>query len=98
MDKLQSGIRITVRAVIIQNGMKRMYVDQENIFYYITGMNENYEQPALPAGSEEDILKGMYLFQKGAESDAPRVQLLGSGTIFPLLHKLIACNAEAQQM
>ncbi|MCK4840593.1 MAG: pyruvate dehydrogenase (acetyl-transferring), homodimeric type [Methylococcales bacterium] len=69
-------------AVIIQDGMNRMYVEQENIFYYITVMNENYEQPALPNGSSENILKGMYLFQKGAESDAPRVQLLGSGTIF----------------
>ncbi|MFK5948146.1 MAG: pyruvate dehydrogenase (acetyl-transferring), homodimeric type [Methylococcales bacterium] len=69
-------------AVIIQDGMKRMYVDQENIFYYITVMNENYEQPALPAGTEEDILKGMYLFQKGKENKNPRVQLIGSGTIF----------------
>ena len=69
-------------AVIIQDGMKRMYVDQENIFYYITVMNENYEQPALPAGTEEDILKGMYKFQAGADNDSPRVQLIGSGTIF----------------
>ncbi len=69
-------------AVIIQDGMRRMYVDQENIFYYVTVMNENYEQPALPNGSEEDILKGMYLFQKGAKNKSPRVQLLGSGTIF----------------
>ncbi len=69
-------------AVIIQDGMKRMYVDQENIFYYITVMNENYEQPALPAGTEEDILKGMYLFQKGKENKNPCVQLIGSGTIF----------------
>jgi len=69
-------------AVIIQDGMKRMYAEQENVFYYITVMNENYAQPALPQGSEADILKGMYLFQKGEENDAPRVQLLGSGTIF----------------
>ncbi len=69
-------------AVIIQDGMKRMYVDQENIFYYITLMNENYEQPALPKGSEEDILKGMYLFQKGKKTKGARVQLIGSGTIF----------------
>jgi pyruvate dehydrogenase E1 component len=69
-------------AVIIQDGMKRMYVERENIFYYVTVMNENYEQPALPNGAEEDILKGMYLFQEGAKSKSPRVQLLGSGTIF----------------
>ena len=69
-------------AVIIQDGMKRMYAEQENVFYYITVMNENYAQPALPQGSEADILKGMYLFQKGEENDSPRVQLLGSGTIF----------------
>ncbi len=69
-------------AVIIQDGMKRMYVEQENIFYYITLMNENYEQPALPNGAEEAILKGMYLFQKGVENEGARVQLIGSGTIF----------------
>jgi len=69
-------------AVIIQDGMRRMYSEQENIFYYITVMNENYEQPALPAGTEEDILKGMYRFQKGDDNDCPRVQLMGSGTIF----------------
>ncbi len=69
-------------AVIIQDGMKRMYVDRENVFYYITVMNENYGQPALPKGTEEDILKGMYLFQKGKNNKSPRVQLLGSGTIF----------------
>ena len=69
-------------AVIIQDGMKRMYVEQENIFYYITVMNESYAQPALPKGVEEDILRGMYLFQKGKKNNSPRVQLIGSGTIF----------------
>ena len=69
-------------AVIIQDGMNRMYVEQENVFYYITVMNENYEQPALPQGAEEDILKGMYLFKKGQDNDSARVQLIGSGTIF----------------
>lgn len=69
-------------AVIIQDGMRRMYSEQENIFYYITVMNENYAQPALPQGAEEDILKGMYLFQKGEENGSHRVQLIGSGTIF----------------
>ena len=69
-------------AVIIQDGLQRMYVNQEDIFYYITVMNENYEHPALPNGAEADILKGMYLFKKGNENQFPRVQLLGSGTIF----------------
>ena len=68
-------------AIIIQDGMKRMYVEQENIFYYITVMNENYEQPALQKGTEENILKGMYLFQEGKKNKEPRVQLLGSGVI-----------------
>ncbi len=69
-------------AVIIQDGLRRMYVDQEDVFYYITLMNENYQHPALPKGKEQEILKGMYSFQKGSRSKAPRVQLLGSGVIF----------------
>jgi pyruvate dehydrogenase E1 component len=68
--------------VIIQDGLQRMYVNQEDIFYYITVMNENYEHPAMPENSAADILKGMYLFKKGNENKFPRVQLLGSGTIF----------------
>ncbi len=69
-------------AVIIQDGLQRMYVNQEDIFYYITVMNENYEHPPMPENSAADILKGMYLFKKGNENQFPRVQLLGSGTIF----------------
>ncbi|TAL46331.1 MAG: pyruvate dehydrogenase (acetyl-transferring), homodimeric type, partial [Methylovulum sp.] len=69
-------------AVIIQDGLRRMYVEQQDIFYYITVMNENYVHPALPKGVEQDILKGMYCFRRTPESEAPRVQLLGSGTIF----------------
>lgn len=69
-------------AVIIQDGLQRMYADQEDIFYYITVMNENYEHPAMPKDCEADILKGMYLFKKGNENQFPRVQLLGSGVIF----------------
>ncbi|HEY8095416.1 MAG TPA: pyruvate dehydrogenase (acetyl-transferring), homodimeric type [Methylobacter sp.] len=69
-------------AVIIQDGLRRMYVEQEDVFYYITVMNENYVHPAMPKGVELDILKGMYSFKKGAKKKAPRVQLLGSGTIF----------------
>jgi pyruvate dehydrogenase E1 component len=69
-------------AVIIQNGLRRMYSDQEDVFYYITVMNENYTHPAMPAGAEPAILKGMYLFSEGTgDNKAPRVQLLGSGTI-----------------
>ena len=69
-------------AVIAQDGMRRMFAEQEDVFYYLTVMNENYEHPEMPVGAEADIIKGMYSFRKGAESAAPRVQLLGSGTIF----------------
>jgi pyruvate dehydrogenase E1 component len=69
-------------AVIVQDGLRRMVAGQEDVFYYLTVMNENYEHPALPQGAEQDIIKGMYLFRKGANSNGPRVQLLGSGTIF----------------
>ncbi|MEI7795864.1 MAG: pyruvate dehydrogenase (acetyl-transferring), homodimeric type [Methylococcaceae bacterium] len=69
-------------AVIIQDGMRRMYVEQEDIFYYITVMNENYTHPAMPKGIEPAILKGMYCFKEGAQNDKPRVHLLGSGSIF----------------
>jgi len=67
-------------AVIIHDGMRRMYVNQENIFYYITVMNENYAQPALPKGVEEGILKGAYRLQSGGRGKV-RATLLGSGTI-----------------
>ncbi|KHK56633.1 pyruvate dehydrogenase [Ralstonia sp. A12] len=70
-------------AVVMQDGLRRMYVEQEDVYYYLTVMNENYEHPEMPAGVEGDIIKGMYQFKKGVEnSNAPRVQLLGSGTIF----------------
>ena len=69
-------------AVIIQDGMRRMYQEQEDVYYYITVMNENYEHPALPEGMEQGILKGMYLLREGkTNKNAPKVQLLGSGTI-----------------
>lgn len=68
-------------AVIIQHGLKRMYEQQENVFYYITVMNENYHHPALPKGVEEGIVKGMYLLQKSKKPSKKHVQLLGSGTI-----------------
>jgi pyruvate dehydrogenase E1 component len=66
--------------VIVQDGMRRMYQEQENIFYYISVMNENYLQPAMPEGVEEGIRRGLYLFQQGGKRKK-RVQLLGSGTI-----------------
>ena len=70
-------------AVIIQDGMRRMMTDQEDVYYYITLMNENYAHPAMPKGSEQDILKGMYRLTSVGDSKAKqRVQLLGSGTIF----------------
>ncbi|MDN4056240.1 pyruvate dehydrogenase (acetyl-transferring), homodimeric type [Massilia sp. YIM B02763] len=68
-------------AVIIQDGLHRMVEKQEDVFYYITIMNENYEQPGLKEGQQEGILKGMYLLQEGDKSAANRVQLMGSGTI-----------------
>ncbi|SFL06812.1 pyruvate dehydrogenase E1 component [Nitrosomonas aestuarii] len=69
-------------AVIIQDGLRRMYQDQQDVFYYITVMNENYPHPEMPKGVEQHILKGMYLYSEvGKRSKGPRVQLLGSGTI-----------------
>jgi pyruvate dehydrogenase E1 component len=68
-------------AVIVQDGLRRMVQEQEDVFYYITVMNENYPHPAMPEGAEEGIRKGMYLFREGAKTEGPRVQLLGSGTI-----------------
>jgi pyruvate dehydrogenase E1 component len=67
-------------AVIIQDGLKRMYQDKEKVFYYITMGNENYHQPAMPDGVEEGIRRGMYLYQKGGQGKT-RVQLMGSGVI-----------------
>ena len=68
-------------AVIIRDGLRRMVQEQQNIFYYITLMNENYHQPALPDGVEAGILRGMYLLDEGGGSGDRRVQLLGSGAI-----------------
>ncbi|MDR2011933.1 MAG: pyruvate dehydrogenase (acetyl-transferring), homodimeric type, partial [Rhodanobacter sp.] len=70
-------------AVIMQDGMRRMLQEQEDVYYYITLMNENYPHPDMPQGVEEDIIKGMYLFKDGGKpkKNQARVQLLGSGTI-----------------
>jgi pyruvate dehydrogenase E1 component len=67
-------------AVIVQDGLRRMYQEQENVFYYITCMNENYPHPAMPAGAAQGILNGMYLLQTGGRGKV-RVTLFGSGTI-----------------
>ncbi|MCK9201861.1 MAG: pyruvate dehydrogenase (acetyl-transferring), homodimeric type [Gallionella sp.] len=72
-------------AVIVREGMRRMYVEQEDVFYYLTVMNENYAHPAMPKGAEDGIVKGLYLFSEAKREKGngkrPVVQLLGSGTI-----------------
>ena len=68
-------------AVIIHDGLRRMVTNQEDVYYYITLMNENYEHPALPEGVEKGILKGMYPFRDSKAKSKARVQMLGSGTI-----------------
>lgn len=68
-------------AVIIHDGLRRMVTNQEDVFYYITVMNENYAHPGLVAGQEEGIIKGLYSFKKSEAQTKHRVQLLGSGTI-----------------
>ncbi len=85
--------------VIMQHGLQRMVEKQENVFYYLTLLNENYPMPGLQPGTEQQIIKGMYLFKEGAgagsrASAAPRVQLLGSGTI---LRESIAAQQLLQQ-
>ncbi|MEE8118794.1 MAG: pyruvate dehydrogenase (acetyl-transferring), homodimeric type, partial [Gammaproteobacteria bacterium] len=67
-------------AVIVHHGLQHMYVERDNVFYYLTLMNENYAHPAKPEGVDENILKGMYLLRQGSKRKL-RVQLLGSGTI-----------------
>ena len=70
-------------AVIVRDGINRMYGEkQENIFYYLTTLNENYKQPAMPEGSEEGILKGIYKFKSTEAKENHKVKLLGSGSIF----------------
>jgi len=67
-------------AVIVQEGMRRMVQNQEDVYYYITLMNENYSHPEMPKGAEAGILKGMYAFSK-SKAKGPKVQLMGSGVI-----------------
>ncbi len=68
-------------AVIIQEGLRRMLRDQEDVFYYLTLMNENYVHPPMPDGATDGILRGIYLLREAPNPTGPRVQLLGSGTI-----------------
>jgi pyruvate dehydrogenase E1 component len=68
-------------AVIIEDGMKRMYLDKEDIFYYITLHNENYAMPAMPEGCQEGILRGLYKFKKGDSAKKIKAQIFGSGSI-----------------
>ena len=79
--------------VILHHGLKRMVENQENVFFYLTLLNENYAMPGLSQGTEEQILKGMYLLQEGG-AGVPRVNLLGSGTI---LRESIAAKALLEQ-
>jgi pyruvate dehydrogenase E1 component len=68
-------------ATIVQHGLKRMYHDQEDVFFYLTLMNENYSHPDMPAGVEEDIIKGLYRFKDVKRPGKKHVTLMGSGTI-----------------
>lgn len=76
-------------AVIVQDGLRRMYQEQEDVYYYITVMNENYTHPGMPSSAEQDILKGMYLFKEGKDTAGLCVQLLGAGVI---LREVIAAG------
>jgi pyruvate dehydrogenase E1 component len=68
-------------AVIVQDGLRRMFVEQEPVFYYLTVMNENYQHPAMPEDAEHGILKGMYLLQTLGANEGAQVRLIGAGTI-----------------
>jgi pyruvate dehydrogenase E1 component len=76
-------------AVIIQDGLRRMVAEQEDVFFYITLLNENYRHPPMPDGAQEGILRGMYPLKSSSLQDGPRVQLLGSGSI---LNEVLAAS------
>jgi pyruvate dehydrogenase E1 component len=84
-------------AIIIQDGIRRMYQEQENRFYYLTVGNENYAQPAMPEGCREGILKGIYRYQAALDG-AARVQLFGSGAILNEALRARAILAERYQI
>jgi len=67
--------------VIVRDGIRRMVQEQEDVYYYVTLMNENYTHPGMPEGAEEGIVKGLYLLKAGPKGKGPRAQLMGSGTI-----------------
>jgi pyruvate dehydrogenase E1 component len=69
-------------AVILDRGMREMLVEQQDVFYYVTAMNENVAQPSLPAAAHDGVLRGMYRFRAGGHDGVRRVQLLASGAIF----------------
>ena len=81
-------------AVIFHSGLKRMYENGENVFYYLTTLNENYQQPAMPEGAEAGIVRGLYKFSDGVGKGAHRVQLMGCGAI---LREVIAAAELLQQ-
>jgi pyruvate dehydrogenase E1 component len=81
-------------AVIIHDGLKRMYVEQEDVFYYLTLENENYTHPPITENVEEGIIKGMYLLKKGEDGDNPKVQLLASGS---MVHEILEAAALLKQ-
>ena len=77
-------------AVIVQDGLRQMYAEQRDVYYYLTLMNENYQHPAMPEGAAPNIIKGMYLLKAAAgKAKAQRVQMLGAGTI---LREVIAAT------
>ncbi|BDE05433.1 pyruvate dehydrogenase E1 component [Vulcanimicrobium alpinum] len=78
-------------ATIVQDGVRRMLAEQEDVYYYLSLLNENYQHPAMPAGAEDGILRGMYLLRDGGAQGKgqPRVQLMGSGAI---LREVIAAG------
>jgi pyruvate dehydrogenase E1 component len=82
-------------AVIVQEGIRRMYQEQEHVFYYVTVMNEQYEMPPMPGDVQEGILKGMYRMRPAANGDAPlKAQLLGSGAI---LNEVLAAQTMLEE-
>ncbi len=80
--------------VVIQDGVRRMYKDKENCFYYLTTMNENYSQPVMPEGAEEGIIRGIYSFSRGTDTEL-KVQLMGSGAILNEVREAAAILRES---
>ncbi len=81
-------------AVIVQDGLRRMFAEQEDVYYYLTVMNENYPHPAMPVGCEEGIRRGIYRFQTAKKGKGPEVQLIGSGTILREVEAAVLLLAE----